>query len=280
MEMVQTSPAKRAERRSAGWRQEETEKLLCAARDAGAAGQPLRSVFEAMAQELGRKPNSIRNHYYACVREGLEDAPARSQAVRPFTPEETHDLLRRVLTAKGQGVSVRACVMEMAGGDRSLMLRYQNKYRTLMKRRPEMLRAVAEELTNEGVPCPALDKAEEADAAFCDPASTSAARLMAEPCIASLLEGLKELLRRAARAEEADNRLHQLDRLRVEHDLQRLNWEKDFDEATCRLDACLALLREFLALPADSQVLQLGAFRDAAAHILGEGEAFLTRVSH
>lgn len=266
--------------RSAGWQQEETEKLFQAVKDASEAGVSLRSVFEALAEGMGRKPNSIRNHYYACLREHPQDAPVRQTPARVFTSEETHELLRRVLMAQGQGMSVRSCVMQMAEGDRSRMLRYQNKYRTLLRNRPDMIDAVREELMQEGLPCPDPALPERADCTFCDPEDTAAATLMAEPCISAMLEGLKELLHRAAHAGDAQERQRQLDRLQVQSDLQRLAWEKDFDEARAQLDSCLSLLREFLGLPEEEQYLQMDTFRHAAMDCITAGENFLTRTQY
>ncbi len=102
---------------------------------------------------MSRKPNSIRNFYYARVRE-MPKLRARQTPFRAFTPEELHQLLRNVLIGRGQGESVRACVTRLAGGDRAGMLRYQNKYRSILKHRPEMLLEVAGELRAEGLPCP------------------------------------------------------------------------------------------------------------------------------
>lgn len=174
-------------------------------------------------------------------------------------------------------MSVRSCVMDMAGGDHSLMLRYQNKYRTLLKHQPGLINAVCDELRAEGLPCPAPTAPDRADPAFCDTDDPAAARLMAEPCVSAMLEGLKELLRRAARNQQADDLQRTVDRMQVQHDLRRIAWEKDFTEGTGYLTGLMALLREFLALPADSQALQLDAFRDAALEIMGPAEAFLTR---
>ena len=179
--------------------------------------------------------------------------------------------------ARGQGISVRSCVMDMAGGDHSLMLRYQNKYRTLLKHRPEMIEAVREELRQEGLPYPKAPTIDRADSAFCDPEDTAAARLMAEPCVSAMLEGLKELLRRAARCEEVHEKQRIIDRLQVQQDLRRIAWEKDFDEATAHLEGILCLLRDFLALPRESQIPQLDTFRDAALESLAQAESFLTR---
>ena len=264
-------------RSRAGWHEDETTRLFTAVKEASASGAPLRSVFESLSGDLGRKPNSIRNYYYACLRQRPDAAYLRAAPFTAFTPEETHQLLRQVLMARGQGVSVRACVMDMAGGDHSRMLRYQNKYRTVLKHRPEMIESVREELRREGLPYPKEPMYDRADAAFCDPEDTAAARLMAEPCVSAMLEGLKELLRRAARAEEMQEKQRVIDRLQVQQDLRRLAWEKDFDEAAAHLEGVLCLLRDFLALPRESQIPQLDTFRDAAFEALAQAEEFLTR---
>lgn len=264
-------------RSRSGWQEEETDRLFAAVREAARQGAPLRSVFESLSGEMGRKPNSIRNYYYAHLRQQPDADYVRAAPFATFTPEETHELLRQVLMARGQGSSVRACVMRMAQGDHSRMLRYQNKYRTLLRHRPELVAAVREELRQEGLPYPADDPLDRADAAYCDPEDTAAARLMAEPCVSAMLEGLKELLRRAARAEEADDRQRALDRLRVQQDLRRIAWEKDFGEAIAHLEETLSLLRDFLALPRESQIPQLDTFRDAALACVTKGEEFLTK---
>ena len=161
MMMTQTKPRTRT-----GWQEEETNRLFLAVKEARNQGTPLRSVFEQLSGDLGRRPNSIRNYYYACLRQIPDAAPLRQAPFHLFTQEETHDLLRRVLMGRGQGMSVRACVMAMAGGDNSLMLRYQNKYRTLIKHRPDLVNQVREELLGQGLPCPAEPVMEHADTAY------------------------------------------------------------------------------------------------------------------
>ena len=267
-----------------GWQEAETARLFTAVKEANAVGAPLRSVFESLSGDLGRKPNSIRNYYYASLRQ-QPDAASRAPAFRPFTQEETHELLRQVLIARGKGVSVRACVMSLAQGSHSQMLRYQNKYRTILKTRPELIAQVCEELKQEGLPCPDVApvpavRIDHADAAFCDPEDAAAARLMAEPCVHHMLEGLKELLRRAARAEASPEEAVQqkcrdlqraVDRQQVQHDLQRIAWEKDFDDCTAHLRTLIEALREYVARDAESDSLS------GAVVALQEAEGFLER---
>ena len=285
MSQVNTmKPSRHAGR--AGWQEAETTRLFTAVKEANATGAPLRSVFESLSDDLGRKPNSIRNYYYACLRQ-QPDAAARAPAFQPFTPEETHELLRQVLMARGRGISVRACVMGLSGGSHSRMLRYQNKYRTILKTRPELIAQVCEELRQEGLPCPNVVpvpavRLDHADAAFCDPEDTAAARLMAQPCVHHMLEGLKELLRRAARAETIhtpDEALmakcadlqRTVDRQQVNFDLQRIAWEKDFDDCAAHLRSVMNALREYITHDVDSEQLADALFA------LQNAEGFLDR---
>jgi len=178
-----------------GWRQEENDLLFAAVKEAAAEGKPLRDVFAKVGEELHRKPNSIRNYYYAKVKEEPELAPSKA-TFRAFDQEELHLLLRDVLMAKGRGESVRACVIRRAEGDRSAMLRYQNKYRSVLKNRPELLMEVAQELRQEGLPCPD-------NVVACrrySPSEQTVSRLPEgwerEPGISAVLDGLGMLLRR------------------------------------------------------------------------------------
>ena len=180
-----------------GWQQEENDLLFGAVKEAAAEGKPLRDVFTKVGQQLGRKPNSIRNYYYARVKEEPALAPSKA-TFRAFDQEELHSLLRDVLMAKGRGESVRACVIRRANGDRSAMLRYQNKYRSVLKNKPELLNEVAQELRQEGLPCPE-------NVTLCrrygpgEPGSHSLhlpEGWEKEPGVSSVLEGLGMLLRR------------------------------------------------------------------------------------
>jgi len=120
----------------AGWSERETNMLWDEVKTAGSSGLPLRNVFETVAHSTGRKPNSVRNYYYTNMKTGTTPPEIASLRVLPFMPfreGEAENLLRSVLTARSRGESVRACVLKLANGDRSLMLRYQNKYRALLR---------------------------------------------------------------------------------------------------------------------------------------------------
>lgn len=138
-----------------GWSAEETAQLWQEVRSCASASLPLRVAFDNMAVKTGRKSNSIRNHYYAAIKSGEapEDVPTgRAIPFTPFAEEEIDELLRSILTAQGQGISVRACVAALSGGDRALALRLQNKYRAMLKSHPDRIMAVAHALEAEGLP--------------------------------------------------------------------------------------------------------------------------------
>ena len=79
--MTQTTPPR------GGWQQEEIDLLFSAVKEAAENGRPLRDVFSEVGGQLSRKPNSIRNFYYARVRE-VPQLAARQAPLRTFTAEE------------------------------------------------------------------------------------------------------------------------------------------------------------------------------------------------
>lgn len=138
--------------RRSGWSAAEDKLLWETADEAQQQGLPLKAVFERIAQMTGRRPNSIRNYYYAQARQ-REGAGEHKPRFVPFQEEEVEQLLETVLRDKAQGMSVRSCLSRLSGGDRSLMLRYQNKYRAVIKNRPDLVEKAVEKLQAEGVDC-------------------------------------------------------------------------------------------------------------------------------
>jgi len=134
--------------RRSGWTADEEALLRREIEQAAEKGEPLRAVFERVAGQTHRKPNSIRNYYYTTLHQSEGQA-----AFVPFTEDEARQLLYTVLRAQAEGVSVRKCTMAMGGGDRSAMLRYQNKYRSLLRTHPEAVQAVIRQMQAEGIPC-------------------------------------------------------------------------------------------------------------------------------
>ena len=136
----------------AGWNREEQSLLWNQVTKTRDAGQPLKQAFEDMAKMTGRKPNSIRNFYYAKVKEGAFIPTGERSAFTPFTQDEIDMLLETVLSAQAKGMSVRSITMQLGGGDKKAMLRYQNKYRSLIKNNPEAVYASVQRLREQQQP--------------------------------------------------------------------------------------------------------------------------------
>lgn len=205
-----------------GWSMQEKEALMEAVRAAGETGASLRSVFEETGQRLGRKPNSVRNFYYLQLRTNHEDAFRRAEPFVMFTEGEVMDLVRQVILAKSRGQSVRACVMAMAGGDKASMLRYQNKYRAILKKRPEMIQKICDGLEQEGVPC---------------------------------VNPLTEMGRNSLQKTD-EKALQALDRLKVQADLMRMQLE----DMQLAARAILLLCKDFLGLLPEERQGNLDTF--------------------
>lgn len=141
----------RAGRRT-GWSEFENNLLWETADEAQQQGLPLKAVFERIAEKTGRRPNSIRNYYYAQVQK-REGGAERAARFVPFTQQEVDWLMEQVLTARSQGQSVRSCLQKLSDGDHSLMLRYQNKYRSVIKSRPEYVKQMVTEMNARGILC-------------------------------------------------------------------------------------------------------------------------------
>ena len=125
-------------------------KFVCAGK---MKGKTLTRIFEEYAADTGRAKGSVRNYYYALlkragdrdVKKVLKGTDLKAGRIQPFTDEEADRILRAILEQKSRGVSVRRAVLNLAGGDDKLMLRYQNKYRNVLTKQPERIREIMRE---------------------------------------------------------------------------------------------------------------------------------------
>lgn len=138
----------------AGWSEIEKARLFSLARDAQEKMRPLKTVFDDVARETGRMPNSVRNFYYAQVRGCDETVACHRRAFIPFAQNEAAELMETILTAQAAGESVRACTLRLADGDDKRMLRYQNKYRAMLKHDAELVKRIVIDLNKNGVNAP------------------------------------------------------------------------------------------------------------------------------
>lgn len=260
-----------------GWQKQEIDALQQSVEAAERSGESLRSVFERMSRQLGRKPNSIRNFYYAQVRAAQGEDSARATAFETFSPEEVERLVEQVLTARAQGVSVRACVRQMADGDRTRMLRYQNKYRSTVRTRPEIVRRVMDRLNEQGraFVSPYAQEAGGAELA----ALKNRAQESGDAHIGQLFESLDYLLARALEKPADDGGAQRrADRLGARCDMLRIaldDEQKRFGRLKSEAGGMVTFLKEYVALPETARQSGLQAFCEQAAQRLSRVECAL-----
>ena len=283
-----------------GWQKQEIDALARSIDEANQAGQSLRSVFERMGEELGRKPNSIRNFYYAQVRSHEEGAPSRAMPFETFTQDEVERLVENVLTARAQGLSVRACVRNLADGDRTRMLRYQNKYRSTIRTRPELVSRIMQRLSQEGIPYVSpYAPGENAKPEQAMPRLRARAEQSGDPQLAALFTSLDHLLELALAPKQAPSSpareapedsaalsiapqdseaLRRADRLSAHCDMLRIALSDEQERSgQLRREAggMVTLLKEYIALPEADRISHCSAFCQQAAARLSAVECAL-----
>ena len=262
-----------------GWQKQEIDALQRSIDEAAASGESLRSVFERMSAELGRKPNSIRNFYYAQVRAQQGGGESRALPFETFTQEEVERLIEQVLTARARGMSVRACVRELSGGDRTRMLRYQNKYRSTIRARPELVRRVMERLSAQGTPFISPSAADEAaEHAALDPLRTRSAQ-SGDAQLGQLFDALDHLLTLALEKPAPDGEAQRrADRLSARCDMLRIALDDEQQRALelrTQAGEMVTLVKEYIALPEADRASRSAAFCQQAAVRLSAVECAL-----
>lgn len=136
-----------------GYTEEEAKKLVDYISAGKRQGKTLSGLFAQYANKTGRAKGSVRNYYYALLRNTgdervkklLNGKELKAEKIVPFTEAETDKILKEILTQKSRGISVRRAVLNLAKGDDKLMLRYQNKYRNVAGKQPERIERLMRE---------------------------------------------------------------------------------------------------------------------------------------
>lgn len=138
-----------------GYTQEEAQELIHYVEEGRKAGKTLTSLFAAYGQEHGRAKGSVRNYYYALMKNEhgderivklLDGRQLTVGKIRAFSPEEVDETIRSILLECAKGVSVRRAIFNLSGGDDKRMLRLQNKYRNTLKKEPQKIIEIEREL--------------------------------------------------------------------------------------------------------------------------------------
>lgn len=121
--------------------------------------ETLSATFESFGKSYGKAKGTVRNLYYALAKLSAIDAgfcekylggePIAVNAVTEFGAEEEKELLKKVLCGVKDGKSVRKCIAEISDGDAKKALRYQNKYRSILKNNPDLVAETVKEIKAE-----------------------------------------------------------------------------------------------------------------------------------
>ena len=130
-----------------GFKRSDMEAMARAITAGDFCGKPLSEGFKDYSEKTGKAVGSIRNLYYAVAKlsrcdekfrnEFLCGKPVAVNSPRSFTEKEERDVISDIERSKESGVSVRKATLDMANGDVTLALRYQNKYRSVKAKRED-----------------------------------------------------------------------------------------------------------------------------------------------
>ncbi len=138
-----------------GYTEEEAKNLVEYIKEGKQKGKTLTYLFETYGIKHGRAKGSVRNYYYALMKNEkgderivqlLDGSSLSVEKIREFTQEETDEALRSILAEKSKGMSVRRAIFNLSNGDDKLMLRLQNKYRNTLKKEPARIAQLAKDM--------------------------------------------------------------------------------------------------------------------------------------
>lgn len=144
------------------WDNLQIKKLFSTVEKAKNENKSLLEAFKIFAKKTGRKPNSVRNFYYQEVEnlktdlkraEELGISPEKHNVVnaKKFSNEETKKLVKEILRQKCLGSSVRKACLNLANGDAGKMIRYQNKFRSVLCGNKKLYSECLDDLRKEGL---------------------------------------------------------------------------------------------------------------------------------
>ena len=144
------------------WKDDEIKKLFGFVEEGKQKHLSLLSIFKSYAEMTKRKPNSVRNYYYLelgqlqndkskCQRLGINLKNHEKIKQTPFDEKEEKEVVKSILRLCAKGMSVRKACLKLAGDDLGKMIRFQNKYRNVLKGNQALLSRGIQELKDEGI---------------------------------------------------------------------------------------------------------------------------------
>jgi hypothetical protein len=125
--------------------------------------------FREFAKKTKRKANSVRNYYYLEIENlskdserakklGINLSAHNVQHTDKFSDKETEQLVTEILRLKCLGFSVRKACLKLANNSAEEMLRYQNKFRSVMNNNKNLYTKCLMSLKKNGLSNPKFEK--------------------------------------------------------------------------------------------------------------------------
>lgn len=119
-------------------------------------GISLTRVFKEFSIKNDLAMGSVRNYYYKTLKFSKKDEELKSllnindemypELVKEFSNSEERQLLKEILIDISNGNSVRKSICKISNGKEKLVLRNQNKYRNVLKNKPDLVEEVMNEI--------------------------------------------------------------------------------------------------------------------------------------
>lgn len=142
-----------------GFNELETKQLIELVKQSKASGKSMLYAFNVFAKETNKSMGTVRNYYYKTIKKSKAsdklklklgiDETLFPTLIKEFNLSEERALLHKVLIKTTLGSSVRKVIIEISGGNEKLALRNQNKYRNLLKTKPNLVNEVILEVEKE-----------------------------------------------------------------------------------------------------------------------------------
>ncbi|MEG1519648.1 MAG: hypothetical protein RR458_01550 [Clostridia bacterium] len=131
-----------------GWKKSERDELIACVKRAFENNTSLKAVFSDFAKKHDRKRDSVRNFYYLVVADanlrGEEIQGIKKNDIETFGKKELETLVRKIMDKLSRGSSLRGAIMSITK-NQTKALRYQNKFRNLIKSKSPVIDKIMNE---------------------------------------------------------------------------------------------------------------------------------------
>ena len=122
--------------------------LLEFVKQAESSGMPRLQAFDIFAKKYNLKCETIRNLYYRLVKDRHLQKEHNIERSKPFGRQELKVSMTKIINELQQNKSLRKACYIVSNGDAKLMLRLQNKFRSLQKSNLQYLQKLGYNSTN------------------------------------------------------------------------------------------------------------------------------------